>query len=73
YPSASYLPIRDGITYLRYRVSGHPGSGPGTNNRGRVSCSYRSVIWWCNESPATTQLDGWGPVADAAQTIIDDC
>ncbi|KAK3369240.1 hypothetical protein B0T24DRAFT_681268 [Lasiosphaeria ovina] len=72
YPGASYLPIRDAITYLRNRISGHTGSGPGPNNCGRVSCSYRSAVWCCNDqNPVTIQLDGWGPVADAAQTIID--
>lgn len=37
-----------GITYLR-GVSGQPTNGPGPGNCGRVSCSFNSAIWWCND------------------------
>lgn len=38
----------DGIDYLR-RVGGQPSNGPGPGNCGRVSCSYRTAIHWCND------------------------
>lgn len=45
----TYLePIVEGISYLR-GVPGSPSNGPGPGNCGRVSCSYESAIWWCND------------------------
>jgi hypothetical protein len=40
--------IETGIAYLR-RVQGQPVLGPGPSKCGRVSCSYDSGIWWCND------------------------
>lgn len=40
--------IEEGIDYLR-RVRGLPSLGPGPGNCARVSCSYLSAIWWCND------------------------
>lgn len=40
--------INDGVTYLR-QVAGKPANGPGPNNCGRVSCSWNSAIYWCND------------------------
>ena len=40
--------ILDGIKYLR-GVPGQPKTGPGPGNCGRVSCSYNSAIYWCND------------------------
>ena len=40
--------IKDGVEYLR-RISGKPGQGPGPSSCGRVSCSWDSAIWWCND------------------------
>lgn len=40
--------IREGIGYLR-GVNGKPSMGPGPGNCGRVSCSYDSGIFWCND------------------------
>ncbi|KAF7179670.1 hypothetical protein CNMCM7691_008719 [Aspergillus felis] len=42
--------IQDGIRYLN-GVPGRPSNGPGPGNCGRVSCSYNSAIWWCNDPP----------------------
>jgi hypothetical protein len=36
------------VRYLR-RVQGRPRNGPRPGNCGRVSCSYKSAIWWCND------------------------
>lgn len=40
--------IGEGIDYLRL-LDGTPGNGPGPGNCGRVSCSYNSAIYWCND------------------------
>ncbi|KJZ79315.1 hypothetical protein HIM_01466 [Hirsutella minnesotensis 3608] len=45
---ASAQRIREGIRHLR-RVRGRPGSQAGPARCGRVSCSYNSAIWWCND------------------------
>jgi hypothetical protein len=45
---ASWEAIGDGIKYLD-RVPGTPTNRPGPGNCGRVSCSYESAIWWCND------------------------
>ncbi|OOF95837.1 hypothetical protein ASPCADRAFT_405538 [Aspergillus carbonarius ITEM 5010] len=51
YDQAITRRIQEGITYLR-GVSGSPSNGPGPGNCGRVSCSYNSAIWWCNDMRA---------------------
>ena len=48
FPQCSRGRIGEGIDYLR-GVAGRPGNGPGPGNCGRVSCSYNSAIWWCND------------------------
>lgn len=40
--------IQSGINYLR-RVRGKPRAGAGPSKCGRVSCSYNSAIYWCND------------------------
>ncbi|XWW97940.1 hypothetical protein V2A60_005936 [Cordyceps javanica] len=65
--------IRDGAAYLRNQPPGRPTNGPGPNNCGRVSCSYRSGIWWCNDSTSTKSLDGWDWIANSAQRITEVC
>lgn len=46
--AARYVPIVNGIKYLR-GLSGNPRAGPGPAKCARVSCSYNSAIWWCND------------------------
>jgi hypothetical protein len=42
--------ILQGIDYLRgLNMNDHPQNGPGPGNCGRVSCSFKSAIWWCND------------------------
>lgn len=45
---AQWYYIDDGIYYLN-GVPGTPTLGPGPGNCGRVSCSYNSAIYWCND------------------------
>lgn len=40
--------IEEGISYLR-RVKTRPTLGPGPGTCERVSCSYQSAIYWCND------------------------
>lgn len=44
----SLTQILDGYRYL-WKLKGKPTNGPGPGNCGRVSCSYDSAIWWCND------------------------
>jgi hypothetical protein len=48
FPQCSMTHIDEGISYL-YGVQGSPTNGPGPGNCGRVSCSYNSAIYWCND------------------------
>lgn len=45
---AKAIAIWEGINHLNH-VSGRPVSRPGPGVCGRVSCSYNSAIWWCND------------------------
>ncbi|KAK4094685.1 hypothetical protein Purlil1_1290 [Purpureocillium lilacinum] len=62
---ASAHSIWEGITHLR-KVPGRPGNGAGPGNCGRVSCSYSSAIWWCNDSRSPKTLNSFGSIADGA-------
>ncbi|CZR52489.1 uncharacterized protein PAC_02366 [Phialocephala subalpina] len=64
--------INDGINYLN-GVPGIPTNGPGPGNCGRVSCSYGSAIWWCNDETQTFSLPGFSTIAAGAQAIQDNC
>ncbi|KAL2826230.1 hypothetical protein BDW59DRAFT_171894 [Aspergillus cavernicola] len=64
--------INSGISYLR-KVSGKPGNGAGPGNCGRVSCSYRAAIYWCNDSKKPKQLNSYGSIADGAKYIAAKC
>lgn len=48
WPACLWAEIRHGVSYLR-GVQGRPVNGAGPGNCGRVSCSYDSAIWWCND------------------------
>ncbi|KAH7305453.1 hypothetical protein B0I35DRAFT_413850 [Stachybotrys elegans] len=63
---------RQGIAYLR-RISGQPTNGAGPANCGRVSCSERTAIWWCNDTTSPKTLASFGSIADGAQWIVDRC
>lgn len=52
---AGWYTIAQGSGYLR-RLGGRPGNGAGPGNCGRVSCSYGSAIYWCNDVRATFPL-----------------
>lgn len=48
YDPAKAIAIWEGINHLNH-VCGTPVSKPGPGICGRVSCSYNSAIWWCND------------------------
>lgn len=53
--------IWEGINHLNH-VSGRPVSKPGPGVCGRVSCSYESAIWWCNDvssKPPIPRTPSW--------------
>ncbi len=52
WPPCSTDKIVEGIRYLR-GVGGQPINGPGPGKCSRVSCSYNSAIWWCNDVSST--------------------
>ncbi|PTB40428.1 hypothetical protein M441DRAFT_141907, partial [Trichoderma asperellum CBS 433.97] len=72
WPEALKEEIKRGIKYLR-RVNGRPTNGAGPGNCGRVSCSYHSAIWWCNDDHQPKTLESFGSIADGAQYIVDHC
>ncbi|KXG46519.1 uncharacterized protein PGRI_053750 [Penicillium griseofulvum] len=72
YDQALRTRIQEGISHLR-SVRGQPTNGPGPGNCGRVSCSYNSAIWWCNDNTSPKTLGGFGNIADSAQVIINQC
>ncbi|CCC04870.1 hypothetical protein SMACR_04238 [Sordaria macrospora] len=61
---------QDGIKHLN-SVPGAPANGPGPGNCGRVSCSYDSAIYWCNDNPEVKSLDSYSSIGWAAQFTLD--
>ncbi|KAM7208274.1 hypothetical protein V8F20_001252 [Naviculisporaceae sp. PSN 640] len=64
--------IREGIRYLR-TVRGQPSNGPGPGNCGRVSCSWKAAIWWCNDNEDTKTIGDFRDIADGAAHIDNHC
>ncbi|KAK3389089.1 hypothetical protein B0T20DRAFT_397401 [Sordaria brevicollis] len=64
--------IKNGINHLN-DVSGRPKNGPGPGNCGRVSCSWKAAIYWCNESKKEKELESYQEIAWAAEQLIDKC
>jgi len=64
--------IWEGVMYLR-RVGGRPWMNPGPGTCARVSCSYDSAIYWCNDANFVRTLDSFANIADAANEIINLC
>ncbi|KAL3456839.1 hypothetical protein BJX64DRAFT_293689 [Aspergillus heterothallicus] len=64
--------IKEGIKYLR-KVRGKPKLGAGPNKCKRVSCSYNSAIFWCNDDNKPRSLPSFNNIADGAQVILSKC
>ncbi|KAL4956668.1 hypothetical protein BDW69DRAFT_181340 [Aspergillus filifer] len=65
--------IEEGIDYLRKRKGQVTVTTYPTYRCSRVSCSYNSAIFWCNESKMDLTLDSTKPIADAAPYVLDNC
>ncbi|KAI0871257.1 hypothetical protein GGS24DRAFT_503943 [Hypoxylon argillaceum] len=70
-PFASVFHIRQGIAYL-HKIQGDCTNGPGPGNCSRVSCSYGSGIWFCNDNrhPMSVPCSAFG---DRAWDIVEKC
>ncbi|KAK4130059.1 hypothetical protein BT67DRAFT_465288 [Trichocladium antarcticum] len=66
------VPTLDGVRYLR-RITGKPHNQPGPRYCTRVSCSWKSAIWWCNDNQGPLYLDSWNQIADSAYEILVEC
>ncbi|KAK4205442.1 hypothetical protein QBC40DRAFT_344618 [Triangularia verruculosa] len=64
--TANFFAIKWGIHYLR-GIDGNAKGGPGPRNCSRVSCSWNSAIYWCNDEVS------WGLIADLADGVVDNC
>ncbi|PNY26819.1 Uncharacterized protein TCAP_03253 [Tolypocladium capitatum] len=70
---AAFTPhVEEGIKHLD-GAKGRPVNGPGPGNCGRVSCSYNSAIWWCNDKNRPQKLGSFGDIADGARDLLDFC
>ncbi|KAG8409375.1 hypothetical protein J3459_017553 [Metarhizium acridum] len=69
---AEYGAIGSGISYLK-TLRGSPRYGPGPGACGRVSCSYDSAIWWCNDNRKPFSVHSWLDIADGAGEIFRKC
>ncbi|KAK4202035.1 hypothetical protein QBC40DRAFT_322577 [Triangularia verruculosa] len=69
-PVSNYR-LDQGIVYLTH-LSGTAKNGPGPGNCGRVSCSYGSAIYWCNEDSVEKELQ-WLQIADGAHQVVVKC
>ncbi|KAI1351451.1 hypothetical protein F5Y01DRAFT_304742 [Xylaria sp. FL0043] len=70
-PFASVFHIRQGISYLR-KIHGNCTNGPGPGNCSRVSCSWSSGIWFCNDNPYPTSVP-CSTFGDRAWDIVENC
>ncbi|KAI1202352.1 hypothetical protein F5X97DRAFT_319507 [Nemania serpens] len=68
---ASVFHIRQGVAYLR-KIHGDCTNGPGPGNCSRVSCSYRSGIWFCNDNPHSISVP-CSAFGDRAWDIVEKC
>jgi hypothetical protein len=68
---ASVYHINEGIAYLR-KIEGNCTNGPGPANCSRVSCSYSSGIWFCNDNPYPTSVP-CSTFGDMAYEIVQKC
>ncbi|KAM7194187.1 hypothetical protein V8F20_008107 [Naviculisporaceae sp. PSN 640] len=64
--------IDQGVDYL-HNVPGVPVLGPGPGKCGRVSCSWKSAIWWCNDKKVEAKLPGFNVIGDCAKVLCDSC
>ncbi|TDZ27812.1 hypothetical protein C8035_v008589 [Colletotrichum spinosum] len=59
--------------YRLHFVPGTPYNGVGKYACGRVSCSFNSAIWWCNDDNKPKKLSTFGHIADGADRVLSSC
>ncbi|KAK4225369.1 hypothetical protein QBC38DRAFT_530951 [Podospora fimiseda] len=72
WPEANPSAIDEGIDYLN-QVKGRPWLPKGFGTCARVSCSWDSGIFWCNDNDFTYELDSFKQIAGGAQIIHNYC
>ncbi|GFF63739.1 hypothetical protein IFM60648_01027 [Aspergillus lentulus] len=72
WPTCSWYRIQQGVSYLD-GVPGRPSQGPGPGSCGRVSCSYNSAIYWCNDNNYQYTLNSFYDIASGANFIGQTC
>ncbi|KAJ4313268.1 hypothetical protein N0V84_009496 [Fusarium piperis] len=69
---ASGLAIGDGIKYLNGFGDGYCGLDDGPYKCARISCSYNSAIWLCNDNDTPLRVR-CGDLEPFIRKIVDDC
>ncbi|KAI2641049.1 hypothetical protein GGS21DRAFT_354749 [Xylaria nigripes] len=73
-PEADPRRIQQGVDYLSHLPDSSICSmGPGPKNCGRISCSWNSGIWWCNEKNVTSDTYQCSLFATYASELLDNC
>ncbi|KAI8219424.1 hypothetical protein K4K54_009529 [Colletotrichum sp. SAR 10_86] len=72
FPKANRDRLYAGVGYLR-GVGGRPWNAAGPGTCGRVSCSWNSAIWWCNDAKSRKTLDSYSSIADGATRALSVC
>ncbi|KAM7195541.1 hypothetical protein V8F20_007437 [Naviculisporaceae sp. PSN 640] len=71
YPARNWNAVWDGVAYLQ-GITGNCRANPGPGFCTRVSCSYNSGIWYCNDN----NVEHWEPcrwIGDVAGGIANKC
>ncbi|KAK4443123.1 hypothetical protein QBC34DRAFT_337448 [Podospora aff. communis PSN243] len=64
-------PILEGVRYLK-SLGGQASLGPGPGRCSRVSCSWDSAIYWCNDNTGSKSVT-WDGLANSAAHITEVC
>ncbi|OHF03062.1 hypothetical protein CORC01_01820 [Colletotrichum orchidophilum] len=72
FPAGSVSAGYDVIRYLR-AFPGKPINDAGPGTCGRVSCSWGTAIWWCNDDNKLKTLNSFGSIADGADKVWGMC
>ncbi|KAF9881493.1 hypothetical protein CkaCkLH20_00639 [Colletotrichum karsti] len=64
--------IMAAVQYLNW-VTGRPRNGGGPANCGRVSCGYKTAVWFCNDAPQPRELRSFRDISDGVYAIQNVC
>ncbi|OHF03595.1 hypothetical protein CORC01_00914 [Colletotrichum orchidophilum] len=72
-PPTNHFPVvAEGVKHLR-SVKGQPQASGGPANCGRVSCSYGTAIWFCNDNTHAITLNSFKDIASMTAHISKFC